>query len=806
MTDSINLSFVGPDQRLAIAAAKRAEAVLADAGFVIVSGDLALGGASKIAIVAADLAGANTIGEVAGVVGAVANLAPVADEVAALAPRADDVATLAPRAADIATLAPKAANIATLAPKAADIATLAPRAADIATLAPKAADIATLAPKAADISTVASNIDPLSVAIAQVIASGDLSHRYTTPALALAGTTDGQYSTVTLANGLAVDTYLRASGALTLKTPTLMQGGIALGQKIALLSAPGAVTPLPAGWIVSLDPVMAAITDDRYVPTSMAATVTHNAHPGGTEQYAVTNGGVLTKNYATDNGFAVHRLQLSTHNQLFSLSAALAAGLIKGKFLIKSTPGAGNQNITAGLYPSFMDVYAITEAAWTTVTFSRTTAVNNNVNIWNNADVFPVDVIFREDVQVDLDGESIPATEPSRVGAALRRTNITRAGAITRGTGNSVVSPFIGRIPLSTRDDNGVTFTEGTWIVALREDVANGANACGALFAPLLGGVTGYNLNGVVIGTQGNILDLNARGLRLTTYVGGPITGKGWVVGAVRFGPTGRSLHLNGVQIAEDTTAAASFTVPYACWGGGGYQDAQPLNGRVGVPVIYPTALSDDALTQACKNVRDRHLVMGDVFPTWNFVVPEGDSNTAGTTDTYAFQARDAMGLKPFWRMTAASGSTLNAATPMTGRLPLVTKMGRAVVAMGGRPILTMMIGANGLPSQADLRSYWSLVRAAGYKILVQPPTYRTGGTFSNAQNDTFRAMLESEYALGNFDAYSNIFQLPLIASQTFATDAPGGVANTLDGLHWTTAVYTLVAPVYQAALATLML
>jgi len=617
---------------------------------------------------------------------------------------------------------------------------------------------------------------------------------------------DGQSVNVSMGDGLGFNTYTNVAGALALQSQTLSNGGVALGQKIALLSAPGAVTLLPSAPIVSLDPVMAAITDDRYVPTSMAATVTHNAHPGGAEQYNVTNGGVLTKNYATDSGFAVHRLQMSAHNQLFSLSAALAAGLIKGKFLIKSTPGAGNQSITAGLYPSFMDVYAITEGAWTTVSFSRTTTINNNVNIWNSADAFPLDVIFREDVQIYLDGESIPAAEPSRVGTAIRRTSITKAGAITRGTGNSVVSPFIGRIPLSTRDDNGVTFTEGTWICALREDVAQGANACGVLFAPLLGGLTGYNGNGVVIGTQGSSLDLNANGLRLTSYVGGPITGKGWVIGAVRFGPTGRSLHLNGVQIAEDTTASTPFTIPYANWGGGGYLDSQPFNGRVGIPLIYSTALSDDALTQACKNVRDRHLVMGDTFQTWNFVIPEGDSITAGTTSTYAFKARDTMGLKPFWRMTAASGSTLDAATPMTGRLSLVLKMIRAVVAMGGRPILTMMIGANGLPTQTALRSYWSQVRAAGAKILVQPPTYRTGGTFTNSQADTFRAMLVSEFALGNFDAYSDIYTLPLIASQTFATDAPGGVPNTLDGLHWTDAVHTLVAPVYQAALQTLMI
>ncbi len=194
---------------------------------------------------------------------------------------------------------------------------------------------------------------------------------------------DGQSVNVAQANGLAFDTYTNVSGSLAYVSTTLKGGGVALTQKIALLSAPGAVTLLPSGSIVSLDPVMAAITDDRYVPTSMAATVTHNAHPGGTEQYTTSNGAVLTKNYATDSGFAVHRLQMSAHNQLFSLSAAITAGLIKGKFLIKSTPGAGNQNITAGLYQSgFMDPYAVTEGAWTTVSFSRTTAVNNNVNIW----------------------------------------------------------------------------------------------------------------------------------------------------------------------------------------------------------------------------------------------------------------------------------------------------------------------------------------------------------------------------------------------------------------------------------------
>lgn len=748
--------------------------------------------------------------DIATVAGGIANIASVAGAIT-------DVSTVAHVSAAVTTLAPISANISAVAGISSVVPSVSGIAGSIMTVAGISASVSTVAGTSVNVTAVAghlTNIDAVAAdlavinqipaAVAQIAATGDLTHRYATVALALTGTTDGQYSTVPLANGLAIDTYLRANGALTLQQPTLTQAGVALGQKIALLSAPGIVTPLPAGALASLDPVMAFFTDDRYVPASMGATVTHNAHPGGTEMYVSSNGAILTKNYTTDSGLGVHRIQMSAHNQLFSLSTSIAPGLIKGKFLIKSAPGAGNQNVTAGLYPSFMDAYPITESAWTTVTFSRTTAAYNQVNIWNSADTFPLDVIFREDVQISLDGENIPATEPSRIGCAVRRTSITRADTITRGSGNSIVAPFAGRILLSTRDDNGVTFSEGTFMVAFREDVANAA-ASGVLFTPLLGGVTGYNTNAVVIGTQGGLLDLRARGLN--PGVLGSVAGKGWVIGAVRFGSNGRSLHLDGIQLAEDSTAATSFTVPYLNYGGSGYLDSQPLNGRVGVPVVYPTALSDDALALAVRNIRDRHLLMGDVFPVRNFVVPEGDSITVagglGGEYGYAHLVQATLSLRPWWRMMAVSGSTL---ATMTSRLPLVTRIGRAAGAMGYRPILTMMIGANGLPTQADLRTYWAAVRAAGYKIVVQPPTYRTAGSYTNGQADTFRAMLVGELALGNFDAYSDIYQSPVISSQTFATDAPGGIANTSDGLHWTTAIHAIVAPYMRAAIASVML
>ena len=628
---------------------------------------------------------------------------------------------------------------------------------------------------------------------------------------------DGQSVNVLMGDGLGFNTYTNVAGTLALQSQTLSNGGVALGQKIALLSAPGAVTPLPAGYIVALDPVMAAITDDRYVPTSMGATVTHNAYPGGTEMFTTANGATLTKNYATDSGLAVHRIQMSAHNQLFSLTPNIPAGLIKGKFLVKSTPGAGNQNITAGLYSSFMDTYAITEGAWTTVSFSRTTSGTTTVNIWNSADSFPLDVIFREDIQVYYDGEAIPATEPSRIGAAVRRTAMTRAAALTRGSGNSVVAPFIGRIPLSTRDDNGVTFNEATFHVAVREDTA-GAVASGCLFTPIYaaGGVTGYNTNAVVLGTQGGALDIRARDFYLPSTVRS-IAGKGWFILSARLGPNGRSLHLDGIPLAEDTTPHTPFTSPYLCWGGAGYLDTQPLVGRDGKPVVYPFAQSDDLLNQAVVSIKGAHVLLGDAFPARIFFGQEGDSiavatGLPGATDGFAYLLRDDLGLKPLWRMSAQSGSTLNTTgtTKMMDRLPSVLRQIRAAVAMGHRPILFFMIGANGIPSSTDLLNYLTQTRNAvapgvGAKVVLMTPTYRTGGTFNNAQLDTWNAYLRTLQPAGLIDGLVDLYTSTYFSSQTFATDAPGGVAKTIDGLHWSTAThaaaYVLIKPIIQSLL-----
>lgn len=117
MANGAVISFVGPDQRLAIAAAKRATDAVGSEGFLAVEADLALGGSSKIVIVATDLAlgGSSKVGIVAtnmasivAAAGGIASIVSVASNIAA-------VNTVAGIAANVTTVAGISANVTSVA-------------------------------------------------------------------------------------------------------------------------------------------------------------------------------------------------------------------------------------------------------------------------------------------------------------------------------------------------------------------------------------------------------------------------------------------------------------------------------------------------------------------------------------------------------------------------------------------------------------------------------------------------------------------------------------------------------------------
>lgn len=134
----------------AAASAGTATAVLDDAGFVAVAGDLL---------------GADTIGTVAGIASAVVSVADIEGNVTTVAGIADDVTTVAGISANVTTVAGIAPDVTTTAGVAGHIPTVAGASVAITTVAGSIAnvnvvaardtDIGTLAPIAANISTVA---------------------------------------------------------------------------------------------------------------------------------------------------------------------------------------------------------------------------------------------------------------------------------------------------------------------------------------------------------------------------------------------------------------------------------------------------------------------------------------------------------------------------------------------------------------------------------------------------------------------------------------------------------------------------
>lgn len=637
--------------------------------------------------------------------------------------------------------------------------------------------------------------------VLEAVAFGGSVAHFASVAAALAGTTSGQSAIVPQAGGYAYDFYDNVSGALVFRGSTPTGPGATLSQRMALEGLPQVSTQPPRLPVVWLNPAHGKLNDGRIVQPQGSEQVSHNAFASTSAATNGGGGGTFTANYTTDeDGKTVHRWQMTTGAHVLHISPNLAAGLVKVRRLfIKSAPGAGNQDVTAGLYNHNMTHYAITEGGWTEVSLSVTATANDSIGITSYTGLLPVDMLIKDAIQVYFDGEAPPATEPSRRYAMVKRTGFTAAGNIPFGPGNTV-APFDGVVDLRDQFGAAPSYSELSFVVALREDGVSDTN--GSVLNT--DSSPGYHM--VQAGSASGGLAIGVGGLEFTTS---SIMGKGWIIVAGRMSATQTSTHLNGVSTLEGSGHAA-ITIPRLYVGGNGPSPAGPFNGLSVPPRFYDRYLSDDALAQAMNEMRDALTHYGDVVPRRNWYFAEGDSNDVQPGSEgiiWGSQIATNLGMQPFFRLRAVAGSTLS--TVMT-RMPLTLQLIKQAVAFGDNAIFSLHIGTNNnpLPAIADLRVPWAQARAAGARVIAVTVQPRGDMPWGLSALNAFNAAIRADSA--NYDGLIDIAADPTLGDPTVWGSAGVGTENTTyvysDRLHWKNAARLIAVGIGQPIVAGLMI
>jgi hypothetical protein len=311
-----------------------------------------------------------------------------------------------------------------------------------------------------------------------------------------------------------------------------------------------------------------------------------------------------------------------------------------------------------------------------------------------------------------------------------------------------------GRIPLTADAIATKSFSEGTFLIALKQD-SSSAQLATCLNTPTLGALTYYDLG---LGIEDNRVRMACPGLDnsngLTAPASFSIQGdNGYCVLAVRFNASTSEKFYNKVGIGTGTgTGGTPIAIPYFMAGGSGFVDGYPFSGEVAILRGFDTMLSDADIIQETQAMLDDLSIQG--FPITrarNFLALDGDSNGFGHGLTKPsnsfFNLQTLQFSNPHLKMKnyAVDGAVLGATDGSTSnslfqRLPKMLRTITTAKAAGFHVIAGCMIGTNDMPTApntaayiASLETYWSALRTAGADAVIgiTPPS-RTDGLIAN--------------------------------------------------------------------------
>jgi hypothetical protein len=586
---------------------------------------------------------------------------------------------------------------------------------------------------------------------------------FTTTTLGLAGTVNGKYFGVKQVNGDAANIYLNNAGTAVKQTGTLPVGtGLTIVQAVQLGSASSIVGSLPITPIIDINTAAMYDLNGRCVPGAgvSSSTVNRNmvAECSGRIIGANRSGVTETEYYA--NGpqakLTAKRLQFndSSTYDVTPGGVILPAGPYTVKFQAKATGGSNqsfNYGVAAGGGGS-MTAGSALAAGWTQFSFTVTpngTSDTPRVSLTNTSGA-PIDILIDE-VQWYLSEETIPAFSTELNNQANLKPELAYQGSLTRD-GNALdvrTNTINGFVPFSTfplKKTFDPTLGVTLMVMAKATDAA--------IIASKMLSFDGSEST-LGVGTQQGKAYAAPVLPRGSTNPAHYIAGQGWHVWTLRVKNGEQAFWIDKIKHTIGTTATPTIPTKSGLLVGGDEATGSSLQfkGEYSQIFAWDRWLTDAQVAQAYNVLVARHQIAGLIAPDTDTVVfMEGDSifentSTAPNGPNWAGQHAQTNPSGLIYMNNAVSGSNL---THLTTRLTSTDLTGRIAVAVanGYKVIVVVLIGANGIPTIADLETYWQALKTAGAKVVACTVLPREdagdGGTAFNAARATLNTQIRA--------------------------------------------------------------
>lgn len=639
---------------------------------------------------------------------------------------------------------------------------------------------------------------------AAVLADISLAHDiYATKSEGIAATSSGQYFYVKQASDGSADLYLNSAGTAVSQNITQKLGESASAvNAVQLASSSVVVGAMPVTPIIDINFAALAGTDGRFV-AGQGATVSRDMVPlSSGHMLGLLSAGTATEYYATGpSGVqSAQRLQMSIAAvyDIFK-NVVIPAGPYTVKVKAKSNAGQGTANFKFGVLSGggSMAAAATTEAGWTTLTTTVTpngTSDQPRVAIQNDSGA-AIDILIDE-IQWYPADESIPAYTAQIT--PLLRDGLSYSGALPRSgfaidTRTKTVRGFV---PFSTFPLRK-TFSAITMMALVKTDESTNV----ATKVLSLDGTEGTASIGTNVG-----LAYGAPALpRLTTNPAHWMPGTGWHVMTLRIKAGEQSFWIDKFKHA--VAAAASPVIPVKSGLMVGNDDGattgREFKGLYSQIAVWDQWLTDAQVRTAYGVLAARHAISSlPAIATDCVWIGEGDSityNIATGVDGPGFMAQYAKSATKrqeiLCQNNAVSGSQLSHLTTRLTSTYLTDRIAQAVAA-GYRVVVTVLIGANGVPTIAALETYWNALKTAGARVVACTVLPREdagdGGTAFNASRNALNVQIRAS------SVPNAVADLAATASIGADGAATAGVYYTADKIHPNYAGHTIMLGIIQ--------
>jgi hypothetical protein len=564
-------------------------------------------------------------------------------------------------------------------------------------------------------------------------------------------------------------------------------GGLSTGFGLGLVprSGEGATVDYGAAFVALLPDALIILAEDADAANGWLPL--HGATPNGNHLCfdtgeALSSGSnvTYTARYALDSAaeMTATRMQGTGTWACNIGTEVLAAGdwTLEGE--VKSNTGAGAQSFKfTGEFSANEQTINIDESGWTTITdtFTADGVASKNMNIrLNGMNVDMLAARFKL-----YQGTSAPAFDANHE-KALCKVATPNDFAITNGLIDTTNAPTAMMLKLPSHPDT-TAYDEGMQIAVFETEEAGTANL-GKLIAhaandPVTSAQIGVQLGGAWARPA---LPLTTGKLRYVADGTAHVLINLWKAGK-------QAVFLDGVPFVENTNTLATQTLRSLGIFGEPLLASPTWRFKGRISSLVPHAdWQDDAGVQA---IHDAALALhqsygGSAMAGKNIAIGEGDSITAAGSNGFFERQFSSVWTGWYGIIQATGGATMST---VNTRLADTLKKVAAAVANGHTPVVTLLIGANGLPTLAELQTWRTAIEGAGGLPVIITVLHQVGDAVFNAAADVLNALIIADAA-----NWAAVIRFDGVLTETV------GVHYT-DAKHPNAAGHALLDPIYRA-------